>query len=157
MAALLGFCACAPAAEVEVVGARDLGALEVTDAIRGRDGGYSVLAWERSVWAYGDSILAFEGEDGSAWRNNTASWTADRDAADGVTGFSERVDGLGAPIELLPRTAEEAEFNAAHDGGDPNYEEPCGARKMLWPGAMVDDPARGRVLVLYSMFYGEPV
>lgn len=155
--ALLGLlCACAPAAEVEVVASRDLGALEVTEAIRGRDGGYSVLAWERSVWAYGDSILAFEGEDGSAWRNNTASWTADLDAADGVTGFRERVDGLGAPIEFLPRTADEAAFNAAHDSGDPGCEEPCGARKMLWPGAMVDDPARGRVLVFYSKFYGEP-
>lgn len=148
--------ACSPAAEVEVIGSRDLGPLEVSEAIRGRDGGYSVHAWGRSIWGYGDSILALEGEDGSAWRNNTMSHTADLDVSDGVTGFVEAVDSLGAPVEFLPQTAEEAAFNAAHSMQSPSCADPCGARKMLWPGAMVEDTERDRVLVFYSKFYGEP-
>ncbi|MCB9704834.1 MAG: DUF4185 domain-containing protein [Myxococcales bacterium] len=148
--------ACAPAAEVTVIAARDLGPLEQSAAIRGRDGGYSVAAWGRTIWTYGDTVLAFAGEDGSSWRNNTMSHTGDLDAHDGLRGFAETVDSLGAPLEFLPRTADEAAYNAAHDQANPACADPCGAREMLWPGAMVDDPERARVLVFYGKFHGEP-
>ncbi len=148
--------ACSPSLEAEVVASRDLGPIEVNDVIRGRDGGYSVHAWGRSIWGYGDSILTLEGEDGSAWRNNTMSHTADLDLADGLSGFTETVDSLGAPVEFLPQTAEERAFNDAHSMSNPECADPCGARKMLWPAAMVEDAERDRVLVFYSKYYGEP-
>ncbi len=143
---------------VVVTATRDLGPLEQLAAIRGRDGGYSGRFADRSVWLYGDTILAFAGEDGTSWRNNTGSVTADFDATDGVTGFVQEVDGLGAPREFFPRTADEAEFNDAHSEvlhGD-QCEAPCGARFALWPGPLVADPARDRALIFYTEIYGEP-
>lgn len=137
-----------------VVATRDMGPLETTDAIKARDGGYSMRFRDHSVWAYGDTILAFAGEDDSSWRNSTVSWTADEDAADGITGFTETTDGLGAPVQFLPMRDDELAFNEAHAGED--CEEPCGAHLVLWPGAMVPDPARDRALVFYYEIYVEP-
>lgn len=152
---LLGALGCGePEAPSIVTASRDLGPLEQAAVIQARDGGYSARVWDESVWIYGDSILAMAGEDGSSWRNNSWSHTADFDASDGVTGFVEPVDGLGAPRELLPQTEVERAFNLAHSG--PDCEEPCGARWALWPGAMVWDAARARALIVYTKIYGEP-
>lgn len=148
------FPGCRPDPGVVVLGTRDLGPLETTDAVRARDGGYSERFGDRTVWLYGDSILSLEGEDGEAWRDNTWSWSTDLDASDGVTGFDEPVDGLGAPVEFFPETAEEAVFNEAHKGDD--CEDPCGARRILWPMDAVYDAERDRVLVFYDKIYGEP-
>jgi hypothetical protein len=145
--------ACRPAPDVEVVDVRDLGTLEQDDGIRARDGGYSVGHGGRSLWLYGDSILSLAGEDGSSWRDNTASWTEDLDAADGIAGFAQDEDALGAPREFFPPTEAEAAFDAAHTGED-CAEEPCGARYALWPGAAVSDGTR--VLAFYGKIYGEP-
>ena len=123
---------------VEVTDVVDLGALETTSAVKARDGGYSGTFRGRSVWLYGDTILSLAGEDGSAWRDNSWSWTDDADGADGITGFTEPVDALGAPCELFPETADEAAYNDAHrdqdvDGdGASDCEEPCGGREVLW-------------------------
>lgn len=137
-----------------VVAARDLGPLEQSAAIRGRDGGYSGLFQGRSVWIYGDTILGVEDEDGSSWRNNSVSHTADLDAADGITGFIEPLSGAGVPLALFPQTEAEQAFNQAHSG--PDCQDPCGARWALWPGPIVEDPARDRALIIYSKIYGEP-
>lgn len=137
-----------------VVASRDLGPLEQAATIRARDGGYSANVGGRAVWLYGDTILSLEGADGSSWRNNSMSYTSDLDAADGVTGFVERVDQAGAPLEFLPRTAEEDEFNRVHSG--PDCQEPCGARWALWPGPLVEDAERDRALIVYSKIYAEP-
>ncbi len=152
--ALAACMSCAPAPEVNVVASRDLGPLETTDAVRARDGGYSARFGDRTVWFYGDSILSVEGEDGESWRDNTWSWSEDLDASDGVTGFVEPVDGNGAPEEFFPETDDEATFNAAHKGDD--CEDPCGARKVLWPMDPVYDAERDRMLVFYVKIYGEP-
>ncbi len=133
----------------------EVGKLETSALIKGRDGGYSGTFQGRSVWLYGDSILAKEGVDKSSWRHNTWSWTMDLNAKDGITGFLERHDAIGVPTEFFPKTAEEAAFNQAH-AGDPCKEKPCGARYALWPAAMVEDPQRKRAFVFYTMIYGEP-
>lgn len=149
--------ACAPHSAAEVVGARELPALAVSPDIRGRDGGYSAWVFDRSVWLYGDTILARAGVDGSAWRGNSVSWTRDTLAGDGIAGFEEPVDELGVPREFFPYTAEEAAYNAAHrDLGDGACAEPCGARWALWPGPLIADPERGRVLVFYGKFHAAP-
>jgi hypothetical protein len=137
-----------------IVASRDLGPLEQAATIQARDGGYSAVIAGRAVWLYGDSILSVTGADGSSWRNNTMSYTTDLDASDGITGFVERVDETGAPLEFLPRTAEEQAFNDAHSGDD--CQEPCGARWALWPGPIVEDAAHDRALIVYSKIYGEP-
>lgn len=152
---LFSLSACSPPAELEIVSFTDLGPLETTDAVKGRDGGYSVSFGDKSVWFYGDSILSLEGEDGSSWRHNTWSWTEDDDASDGLTGFSEPTDANGAPEEFFPQTAEEAEFNALHDINN-CQEEPCGARRILWPMDAVEDKENNRVIVWYEKIYGEP-
>ncbi len=144
---------CFPAG-LDVLTVRDLGPLETADSIRGRDGGYSARVFERSVWLYGDSILAFEGEDGSAWRHNTASWTEDFIATDGLTGFTEHTDALGAPREFFEPTATEAAYNELHSGE--NCVLPCGAREVLWPGPLVWDEDDGSALVGWSKIHGEP-
>ncbi|MCB9675463.1 MAG: DUF4185 domain-containing protein [Alphaproteobacteria bacterium] len=101
------------------------------------------------MWLYGDTILAFAGEDGSSWRDNTWSWTDDLAAP---TGFAEPVDGLGAPAELFPETPEEAAYNVAHRG-DPCV-EPCGGREILWPMDAVETDVGA--LVFYVKIHGEP-
>lgn len=151
VAAVLVATACTRKVEVGT----DLGPLEQDAAIKGRDGGYSVRWGDRSLWVYGDSILSLEGEDGSSWRNNTWSWTLDLDATDGITGFTQPVDALGAPLELFPQTEAEASFNEAH-AGDPCAESPCGARYALWPMDLVWDAQRDRLLLFYDRIYGEP-
>ncbi|MFH1463950.1 MAG: DUF4185 domain-containing protein [Pseudomonadota bacterium] len=140
---------------VQVVDARELGSLEQSAWITGRDGGYAGPAFGQDVWLYGDTILSVENEDGATWCNNTASWTADLDASDGLTDFTDWADGRGVPVEFLPRTDEEAAFNAAHEGDD-CAEEPCGARWALWPAALVADEPRERALVFYHLIYAEP-
>lgn len=138
---------------------RELGTLEQAPVIKGRDGGYSGLVGTRSVWLYGDTILARPGEDGTAWRHNTWSMTSDLDASDSITGFSEDNDGKGVPREFFPQTAAEAAFNRAHSeaiAGKDGCAAPCGARWALWPGPLVFDVARGRALIVYTKIYGEP-
>ncbi|MBI2889366.1 MAG: DUF4185 domain-containing protein [Nitrospirae bacterium] len=131
-----------------------MGALPATAAVKGRDGGYSVLFGKKSVWLYGDTVLSLVGEDGSAWRDNSWSWTEDTSAADGLAGFSEPVDSLGAPQEFFPETDDEAAFNRAHSGTD--CQTPCMARRVLWPMDLVEDRKRSRVLIFYEKIYGEP-
>lgn len=148
-----------PAAQFVVEQVRELGALPQPASIRGRDGGYSGRFAGRSVWLYGDTILAFAGEDGTSWRNNTASTTTDLDASDGLTGFVEQTDAKGAPREFFPQTATEAAFNHAHSEvllGKDGCTQPCGARWALWPGPLVEDAARQRALIVYTKIYGEP-
>jgi hypothetical protein len=137
------------------VDVREIGTLEHSSWIKGRDGGYSAPAFGQDVWLYGDTILSVENEDGDTWCNNTASWTADFAASDGLGGFTDWAGARGVPVEFIPRTEEEAAFNAAH-AGDPCAEEPCGARWAIWPGAMVADEASARALVFYYLIYGEP-
>lgn len=166
-------------AAVRVLAARELGPLETTGAVKARDGGYSVAFGGRSAWLYGDSVLSVVGEDGSAWRDNTWSWTEDLDAVDGLDGFTEAVDDLGAPLPFFPATADEAAYNDAHrdvdrDGdGVSDCEDPCGGREALWPmdavalgdtadGGAAADVADDEVgaaagaLVFYVKIHGEP-
>jgi hypothetical protein len=142
------------APELRVVAVNELGAIEQSSMIRGRDGGYSGMAFDQSVWLYGDTVLSMENENGSSWCNNTASWTQDLDASDNLDGFTDWLGDRQVPVEFLPQTEDEAAFNEAHEG-EACEEEPCGARWALWPGAIVEDPERERALVFYHLIYGE--
>lgn len=144
-----------PEPEVSVVAGTDMGVLEQSPRISGRDGGYSAVYENRSVWIYGDTFLYAADEDGYDFVGNTWSWTEDFDASDGIGEFREPGDSAGAPAQFFPLTAGEQAFNDAHKHDDCR-EEPCGARWALWPGAAVADPERNRMLVFYEKIYAEP-
>lgn len=138
-----------------VLSAEEIGVVEQSEAIQGRDGGQSARLFDRSVWIFGDTVLNVPDEDGRNWHHNSVSWTEDMSASDGLTGFVEPLDSAGAPAYLIAPTDEEAAFNDAHwDDGD--CEEPCGARYAVWPGSPVWDEANQRAIVFYGLIYAEP-
>ncbi len=143
-----------PPAMVRVQAVTELGAMPMSSLVRARDGGYSARLWGHSIWVFGDTVLAAPDEDGLTWHHNSFSITDDMSAADGITGFSERVDAAGAPRYLLAPTASERAFNFAHMGE--SCEAPCGARYAAWPETPVFDQARDRTLLFYGLIYGEP-
>lgn len=146
--------ACAPAGP-KLVSAEEIGVTEQSALIQGRDGGGSALAFGRSVWTFGDTVLNVDDEDGQNWHHNSVSWTDDFLASDGIGGFEEPLDAAGAPRHLIPPSDEEQAFNLAH-AGDPCAEEPCGARWAVWPGTPMWDAANGRAYVFYGLIYAEP-
>jgi hypothetical protein len=160
---ILGFSGCSfnpsgnsgPSAELTVVRTTDLGAIGSNPKIVGRDGGYSGVFGGYAVWLYGDSFLTNPNAEGQTLISDSWAFTSDFNAQDGITGFQEREDAVGAPTMLLQLTAAEQAFNAAH-AGNPCQQQPCGARWALWPGAMVADPARNRGLVFYQLVSAQP-
>jgi hypothetical protein len=136
----------------------DLGTLGQNAGIKGRDGGWSALWAGRSMWTFGDTVLAVPGEENDYWADNTLSSTTDLTAADGVTLEHDHLDGTGAPTEAIPLTRREARYNALHQGDNCEV-EPCNAEFALWGGPVVPDPAGNRVLLWYAKIHriiGEP-
>ncbi len=150
---LLAGCAGEPGPEV--VSASEISTVEQNAAIEGRDGGASAVAFGRSVWIYGDTVITVADDHGHNWHHNSISWTSDLDARDGITGFTEPLEDSGAPRHFIPPSPTELEFNLAHYGDD-CAEQPCGARWAIWPGHPVWDAANERALVSYTLIYAEP-
>ncbi len=144
-----------PDPEVRILEVADQGILETAPVIRGRDGGYSAVYEDRSVWLYGDTFFNEEDEYGYKLHGNSWSWTDDFDASDGINDFRERGDSVGTPENFFPLTTEEREFNDAHMNENCT-QEPCGARWALWPADIIADPERNRMLVFYEKVYSEP-
>ncbi len=129
--------------------------LEQGTDITGRDGGVSGLAWGKSIWTFGDTVLTFPDAAGSNWHHNSFAVTDDLHASDGIAGLSSPSDSTGAPVYLVAPSPAEQAFNDAH-AGDPCAEEPCGARWAVWPGPPVFDAARGRAIIPYGLLRAEP-
>lgn len=144
-----------PDPDVKIVNIRQLGVIDESPLIMGRDGGQSAVFNGYSIWIFGDTFLSQGNESGHSLIGNSWSWTDDFDASDGIGNYQERADSVGMPAEFLPLTTEEKQFNDAHNINN-CQETPCGARWALWPGAFVADPARGRMLVFYEKIYAEP-
>lgn len=144
-----------PPADLKVVKATDLGPIPTNPDILGRDGAYSALFQGYSVWLYGDTFLAHPDAEGRYLISDSWSFTKDLNAQDGITGFQERLDSVGAPTMILVETPAEQAFNAAH-AGNPCEEQPCGARWALWPSSVVTDTGRNRALVFYGVVYALP-
>jgi len=137
-----------------VVSTSDLGTIPTNPDILGRDGAVSVLFQGYSVWLYGDTFLAQPNADGRGLISDSWSFTTDLNAADGISGFQERLDSSGAPEMILPETSAEYAFNQAHNG-NPCHEQPCGARWALWPSSIVYDPVNSRALIFYMLVYAQ--
>ncbi len=142
------------APELRVVAVRDLGLVETVPSITARDGGYSVLHKRHSTWVYGDTILALQNADNTRSLSNSWSTTHDEDAGDGLAGFEERVDEVGAPTAFFPFTDAEMDFNKLHKGTDCTT-KPCNYRWAIWPGTIIADPEKGLVYAFYEKIYYE--
>lgn len=136
---------------VPAVRASEVGAIRQLGRVDGRDNGQSTRYGDRSIWIFADTVLR------SPWGflSNTGAATTDLDAADGITLTAADPFGSAgsAPAELLPLTAAERAFQTAHASVTPCAARPdpyCGARFGFWPGPVIADPARHRVLVFYN-------
>jgi len=133
----------------------DLGTIPPNPHILGRDGGYSAVFQGYSVWLYGDTFLAIPNAEDFTLISDSWSYTKDLNAQDGITGFQERLDSVGAPTMILPETPDEQAYNAAHNSNR-CQQQPCGARWALWPGSIVVDPVSGNALIFYSLVSALP-
>jgi hypothetical protein len=130
----------------------DLGPVMWDHRILGRDGGLSVRWGADTIWVFGDTVLSVPGADGDQWADNSSAITSDRDASNGISlqepDGVEHLDTARLPTEYLPPSPWEADFNRrnhpAHCGA-PSIGD-CGSRYFLWPGPVVADRARHRIL-----------
>lgn len=116
----------------------------------GRDNGQSTGYDGKSVWIFNDTGV----RNTSELPSNTAAMTDDMDASDGLDLTSASPftpDDNGVPGPVIPKTGGEQAFLDAH-GGDCSVDEDeyCGSQFAWWPGAIVADPARDRLLTFYG-------
>ena len=129
----------------------ELGPIKQPSRVSARDNGQSTRYGQESVWVFADTVLR------APWGflSNTAATTSDLDASDGVTLTASDVAGNHAtePARFLSPNPTERAFEAAHAKSTncvPALDVYCGAQFALWPGAVITDAARHRVLVFYN-------
>ncbi len=144
-----------PGPDLAILSVTDQGTLPTTSKILGRDGGYSGVFQSNVVWLYGDTFLAGPDAEGRGLISDSWSYTTELDAQDGITGFQERLDTVGAPTMILTETPAEQAFDQAHSG-NPCAEQPCGARFALWPSSIIADTANNRALIFYMLVSAAP-
>jgi serine/threonine protein kinase len=101
----------------------ELGTVRLNDRAPVAEGGYSVALGGESIWIFGDRLAQ----------------VAEKQMNGGLN-LRER----GMQLSL---SARDIAFNAAHSAED--CVEPCGARMVMIPGALIADPARHRLLVFH--------
>jgi hypothetical protein len=117
-----------------------------------RDNGQSAGYGNSSVWIFDDTTM----RDPAGFISNSGAITHDLNASNGITVTSDNpftVHPDGIPQEIIPRTAAETAFEAEHaqSTGCTSATDPlCGSVFADWPGPVVADPARHRVLVTYG-------
>jgi hypothetical protein len=139
-----------------VADSQDLGAIAQNPNIlyngeyaSGRDNGQSAGYNGSSVWIFNDTALTNGG-----FLSSTAAMTDDLDASDGITltsGSPFTADDTGVPDQTIPMTLAEYAFQATHNGNCTTATDPyCGSTFAYWPGAIVADPARDRLITFYG-------
>jgi hypothetical protein len=119
-----------PAISVEKV--RDVGTVRVAPRVLSRNGGQSASVGGRRVWVFQDTTTL--GFDDAGKRKIDTSWgVADPAKGGNVPTVTGPTDSAGAPVDLLPWTAEET-----------------GGTYHLQVGAVLWDGARDRALVFYT-------
>ena len=112
-----------------------MGAVRQNARVAGRDDGQSTGYAGKSVWIFDDTTL----KNPFGFLSNSAAITTDLDASDGIDLRSSEPPGR-PPVEVVPRTAAEKAYEKAHPG----------VRFGFWPGPVIADPARHRVLFTYG-------
>jgi RNA polymerase sigma factor (sigma-70 family) len=129
-----------------------LGAIRQNARVAGRDNGQSAAYEGKSVWIFDDTTL----KNPWGFLSNSGAATTDLDAANGITltsGNPVTVNPGQTPVQLIPLTSAERAFEAANrtSAGCTSAADPyCGATFAFWPGPVVADPARGRILFMYG-------
>lgn len=117
--------------------------------VSGRDNGQSTGYLGHSVWIFNDTALT-----SGTLVSNTGAMTDDLNASDGLTltSGSPFTTGDGdAPGAVVDLDGTEAAFQSAHNGGCSYPSDPyCGSQYAFWPGAIVADPTRHRLLTFYG-------
>ncbi|MCY1012668.1 DUF4185 domain-containing protein [Nannocystis pusilla] len=107
-------------------------------------GGHSVAVGDRAVWAFRTAT----GRLSSSRVATAAAVAADFDARDGLYPFTAyQTADEEDDDKLLPYVGAEGRYRYER-GGDCDLEEDC-PRVSLWPGPMVHDRERERVLIFY--------
>jgi len=135
-------------AELVVGTVREIGTVSRHPAILKRDCGFSAVFQGQSVWLFGDTLLETPNTQNMKMISNSLSCTFDIDAEDGLAGFFENVDEVGAPAVFFPLTEEERTFNARH-AGKLCEEAPCNTAWHIWPGTIVVDEQKDWAYVFY--------
>ncbi|MBS2031709.1 MAG: DUF4185 domain-containing protein [Deltaproteobacteria bacterium] len=152
---VLAACSRGPAGKVAKV--EELGALQQSPLIVGRDGAETARVWGQEVWAFGDTFLSVPNAQGFNFVSNTFSISATA-VIDGGLALADRLDDAGAPLSLFQPTSDELAVDLAHqqlpDGGC--LETPCGQRWATWPGAIVFDADAGTALAFYGLVTAAP-
>jgi hypothetical protein len=141
-----------------VASAVEIGTLQSSKLVVGRDGAATVNVWGHEVWLFGDTFLSVNNVDGTSFVSNTFATSATTVPDAGLV-LQDRLDDAGAPDEILEPTSSEEAFDVAHrglpDGGC--KETPCGGRYATWPSAAVFSPdAGGSALVFYQLISAAP-
>ncbi len=143
-----------PDAEVTITAVRDLGPIKINEGILKRDCGFSAVYGGRSVWLFGDTLLAAPNEDDRTFLSNSWSSTFDTDAGDGIAGFGERVDAVGMPMEFFSLTEVEAALADGHEG-EVCEDVECTAHWDIWPGTIIVDEEKDWAYIFYRKVYCE--
>jgi hypothetical protein len=151
--AIAALCTLAGAASAQpplppIASAEEIGMVRENAHVLCRDGLYSALVGKKSVWVFGDTCLDNGGAAGDTFIDNSLAWTTKLDASQGIFLNKDRKDALGVPVRFIPYTANELAINVERA---PN-------EIALWPGQLVNDPKRKRVLVFYgAVFRGSKI
>lgn len=134
--------------QLVVTQTQTLPALNQNPHVVARDNGQSAEYDGRSVWIFDDTIL--QNPDG--FLSNSGATTTDLDGSDGIDLLSDNpfTDSTGVPTELMPLTDAESAFQAAHAAPCATGDEYCGTQFAFWPGPVVADPARHRIIFSYG-------
>jgi hypothetical protein len=130
-----------------------MGTVTQDPLIYGRDGTFSARIGDRSYWAFNDTAMRAYNVDGHNFISNTLAWTDSLNASNGIYLNHDHLDKTGVPIEYMPFTAAEQQFNYAHD---PNHctatpASTCGEDYAIWPGPLVAIPGT----TMAYQFYGK--
>jgi hypothetical protein len=109
----------------------DLGPVHQNARVAGRDNGQSTGYGGQSVWIFDDTTL----KNPFGFLSNSAAVTSDLTAGNGID-----LQPGTVPAELIPRTGAEKAYEKAHPGVVFGF----------WPGPVIADPDRHRVLFTYG-------
>lgn len=123
--------------------------------IYGRDGTFSAKIGDRSYWTFNDTAMRSHNTDGHNFISNTLSWTDSLDASNGIDLSHDHLDTTGVPIEYMPFTAEEKQFNDIHDPNHctANPASTCGEDYAIWPGPLVPIPGTTKAYQFYGKVF----
>ncbi len=104
---------------------------------------------------FNDTALTKNNAAGNNFFSNSLAWTTNLDASTGINLSGNYVDSTNAPTPFFPFLPWETKYNAEHSSKSCTV-TPCGAEFAIWPGPLVPDTARNRVIIFYDEIWRSP-